>query len=291
MCRHRWSVCSSRPCRRPPPSVRRIGARVRPAAAGHRAGTAFYPNGDLSRRAGYGAGPTPHPEGGEGDRTRLRAPTRVTPQADPPLPRSTPANRSTPPLRSTPANRSTPQTAPRAAVTAMPSAPVESIGGQLRLRAPATMAKSEPTVRRPAVPVGTEPVESIQPAVLNPRRLLLVAGCLVAVVAIGVGIALGGGTGGRTPSGLPTVTDTPDTSFGSELIAPTVVSSYNAKTKILRFDWTVPAAEKNVAFCGGSGPLRTARPERPPTFIRSRRMPRRQYAFPCRQSRSMAAPL
>lgn len=195
-------------------------------------------------------GPTPHLQQGrgEGERTRLRAPTRVTPQADPPPQRSTPPHRSTPADRSTPPDRSTPQTAPRAMVTSMPSAPDEPSGGQLRPRAPATVAKSEPTVHRPAVPTGIEPVEANQPAVLNPRRLLLAAGCLIAVVAIGVGIALGGGTGGRAPSARPTATDTEDGNFGPELIAPTVVSSYNTKTKILRFDWTVPAAEKNVAF-------------------------------------------
>jgi hypothetical protein len=171
------------------------------------------------------------PAGSGGDRTRLRAPTRVTPQL-PPVPEPAPSQ----PMAS--------GVAPRPVADPMPSA-----GAGSRLQRDAA-PRAEPTVRKPVAPASSPPAAVPERTGWHPVRLLIIAGSLIAVVVVGILVTVSGGKGGAgSASGLPTAPDTEDLSLGSsELIAPTVTASYDARTKVLRFDWTVPAAERNVVY-------------------------------------------
>jgi len=197
-------------------------------------------------------GPPPErPVVDRGDRTRLHAPTRVSPHADP-VPRA--AGESA--LRSAPS----PSVAPAASATTAPTDSVPAFSalagtaaapssGAQRARASTASPGIAPTVRRPAVVAAEKPVAETSRVRRGPLRLLLIATGLGAVAIIGVLIALSGGKHGQPASDLPTAQDTEDLSLApDQLTAPSVVAAYDPGAKILRFQWTVPASEKDVVF-------------------------------------------
>jgi serine/threonine protein kinase len=205
-------------------------------------------------------GPTPErPATDRGDRTRLHAPTRVSPHADP-QPSKTASRsrtRTAPPSSAAPATLTsagplpTGSTVFSAPVGSAPvgSAPVKPSGGELRSRAATALPGVAPTVRRPAVAPAEKPVADPPRTQWRPFRLLLIAGCLGAMAIIGVLIALSGGRHGQAASDLPTAQDTEDLSLApDQLVAPSVVAAYDAGAKILRFQWTIPTSEKDVVF-------------------------------------------
>jgi serine/threonine protein kinase len=197
--------------------------------------------------------PPERPAVDRGDRTRLHAPTRVSPHADP-APRAA--------ARSAPRTAPSPNVVPAASASANPApagsvsdfsapagpAPANPPGAQ-RARASTASPGIAPTVRRPVVAVAAKPVDEPSRVRWSPFRVLLIVTGLCAVAIIGVLITLSGGKHGQPASDLPTAQDTEDLSLGpDQLTAPSVAAAYDPSAKILRFQWTIPASEKDVVF-------------------------------------------